>query len=66
MWTVDPRFGDLREMLGVTTLASSLEARNGVIQFQIFQKSRTAGLAFLTGRGCRQIMTRSSCRRDLA
>ncbi len=45
----DRRFGDLREMLVVTTLSSDLAAADGVIQFQIFQESHTAGLAFLYG-----------------
>lgn len=47
--TVDSRFGDLREMIVVTTLASDLDSKDGVIQFQIFQESPSAGLAFRYG-----------------
>ena len=47
--SVNTRFGEMREMLVVTTLASSLASRDGVIQFQIFQESPSAGSAFLYG-----------------
>ncbi len=47
--TVDTRFGEVREMIVVTTLASDLYSKDGVIQFQIFQESSSAGLAFRYG-----------------
>jgi hypothetical protein len=45
----DRRYGDLREMIVVTTLASDKDAKDGVIQFQIFQESPISGLAFKYG-----------------
>jgi len=47
--TVDTRFGDMREMIVVTTLASDKNAKDGLIQFQIFQESPFSGLAFKYG-----------------
>ncbi|MEX0337526.1 MAG: calcium-binding protein, partial [Arenibacterium sp.] len=45
----DRRFGDLREMLVVTTIAKDLASTDGRIAFQIFQESPFSGLAFKYG-----------------
>ena len=45
----DRRFGDLREMLIVSTIARDLASTDGKIAFQIFQESVFSGLAFKYG-----------------
>lgn len=59
--TDDIRFGDLREMQLVTTLSSSLDARDGLIQFQIFRESASGGSAFHYGTDCRRTTTAALC-----